>query len=69
MGKVGKFRVAVCVLLMTWPSGSATERLCRAAWMSRRTEISEREIKWQVVPVSTLIEWVEAEENCCCARL
>ena len=43
MGKVGKFRVAVCVLIMTWQSGSATERLCTAGWMSRRTEISERD--------------------------
>ena len=65
MGKVGKLRVAVCVLIMTWPSGSATERLCTAGWMSRRIEISERKIKFPVVPVSALMEWVEAEENCC----
>ena len=31
--------------------------------------IREREIKCPVVPVSALMEWVEAEENCCCARL
>ena len=65
MGKVGKFRVAVCVLIMTWPSGSETERPFTAGWMSRRTEILEREIKCPVVPVSALMEWVEAEETCC----
>ena len=65
MGKVDKFRVAVCVLIMTWPSGSETERLFTAGWMSRRKEILEREIKCPVVPVSALMEWVEGEENCC----
>ena len=56
-GNVGKFSV-------TWPSGSATDMPLTAGLMLSKTEISERAIKFPVVPVSALIEWVEAEEKC-----
>ena len=65
-GKVGKFSVAVCVLIITWSSaGSATEMPLTAGLMLSKTEISERTIKFPLVPVSALIEWVDAEEKCC----
>ena len=64
-GKVGKFSVAVCVLIITWPSGSATKMPLTAGLMLSKTEISEKAIKFPVVPVSALTEWVEVEEKCC----
>ena len=64
-GKVGKFTVAVCVLIITWPSGSATEMPLTAGLMLSKMEILDRAIKFPVLPVSALIEWVEAEEKCC----
>ena len=62
---MGKFRVAKCVLIITWPSGSATEMPLTAGLMLIKTEISQRAIKFPVVPVSALIQWVETEEKCC----
>ena len=62
-GKVGKFSVAVCVLIITWPSGSATEMPLTAGLMLSNTEISDRAIKFSVVPVSALIEWINQKRN------
>ncbi len=62
-GNEGRLRVAVCVLRITCPLGRETEIPSTTGLMSSSTSASEYAMKLPVVPVSTLIEWVVAEEE------
>ena len=62
-GNEGKFRVAVCVLLITCPLGRDTDIPLATGVMSNNTAASGRAMKFPVVPVSALIEWVETKEE------
>ena len=62
-GNEGKFRVAVCVLLITCLLGRETEIPLATGVMSNNAAASGRAIKFPVIPVSALIEWVESKEE------
>ena len=64
-GNEGKFSVAVCVLIIIWPLGSATEIPLTTGLTSSKTAASGSDMKFPVVPVSAFIEWVETKEEGC----
>ena len=61
-GSEGRFNVAVCVLVIMSPFGRATDMPLLVGHISNRTAASGSAIKFPVVPVSALIEWVETKE-------
>jgi hypothetical protein len=62
IGIEGEFNVAVLVLVIMSPFGSATEMPLVAGRIFKGTAASRSAMKLPVVPVSALIEWVETKE-------